>query len=49
VIFSVVFFVTAVRDTERVERERIVLIAVTTGTEPVERSVEVIVTVTGVL
>jgi hypothetical protein len=49
VIFSVVFFVTIVRVTERVENERIALVAVTTGTDQVGRIVEVIVIVTGVL
>jgi hypothetical protein len=47
-IFSVVFFVTIVRGTERVERvesESTVLVAVT-GTDLVGRIVEVIVTVT---
>jgi len=46
VIFSIVFFVTIVRGIERVERESTVLVAVTTGTDPMGRIVEVIVTVT---
>jgi hypothetical protein len=49
VIFSAVFFVTIVRGAERVESESTVLVAVTIGTEPVGRIVEVIVTVSGVL